>query len=530
MDTYRRRALTVTVAVATVVVVGVMSVAVAQPDGSGSGSGSGNGSGSGSGNGSGSDDGGGGPDVVGPVADAPVPPPIGIESDENDEFGPVIEVESVEIHGNRSTAERIIRRALSVVPGDVVRAGDARLRDARFKLLALGFFRDVTLSMRKGSERGKVVLVVDVVERGTIVLNRLWFGSSASSTAWFGADVGERNLFGTGLAVGGGLVYAGKGGIEGSRAQWAGELRISASALRGTRWGAFASLSALHGSEPYRIAGELDDDDDDNFATFDYRRLGGRVGASYDVTALMRVTAAFRAEVIDADLPVAPTRVDEDGTIVPVDLHLVPDRSRVMTLSVSLDRDTRPDPVLPHDGSRVRVGAELGASMLGGSYDFVTMLASYERWWPLREGRHAVGLKLAGGVIIGEAPRFDRIHLGDVNRMVTPRALGLVVSASGAPSFLGTRRNESPYGEVGGSAVVEYVAKLWRGGKHIYGGDLFIGAGLWTLADRDDYRVRAGAVRDALPLDLVIDAGLRVDTEIGIFELTMANALGRVPL
>jgi hypothetical protein len=31
-----------------------------------------------------------------------------------------------------------------------------------------------------------------------------------------------------------------------------------------------------------------------------------------------------------------------------------------------------------------------------------------------------------------------------------------------------------------------------------------------------------------LPVDLYIDAGVRVDTDLGIFELTVANALGRL--
>jgi hypothetical protein len=531
MEPSARRTLAIVVIAA--VVAGSAAVAGAQGDGTGSGTGSGSGSdtglGSGSDTGSGSDASSGsgpGPEVIDGPVDAP---PIGIES-HDDDFGPLIVIEAIEVSGNRSTAERVILRALPFHVGDALRAADPRLRNARFKLLALGFFRDVTLAMRKGSERGRVILTVEVVERGTLVLNRLWFGSSSSSTYWFGADVGDRNLFGTGLSVGGGFVYASDGGIADDRAQWAGEVRVAQAGLLGTRWGVFGSLSGLHGSEPFRIGGALDDDSDDNFSAFDYRRYAVRAGASYDVTALMRVTAAYRAEVIDADLPVAPTRTEEDGTIVPVDLHLEPGTSRVMTLSVGLDRDTRPDPVLPHDGTRIRVGAELGASMLGGSYDFVTFLASYERWWPMRKGRHAIGLRLAGGVIMGEAPRFDRIHVGDVDRMVTPRALGLVVSAATAPDFLGTRAEDENYGEVGGSAVVEYVFELWRGGNRLYGGDLFLGAGIWSLADREDYLVRAGTVRDNLPLDLVFDAGLRVDTEIGVFELTVANALGRVPL
>ncbi|MBA2542324.1 MAG: hypothetical protein H0V17_21965, partial [Deltaproteobacteria bacterium] len=43
-----------------------------------------------------------------------------------------------------------------------------------------------------------------------------------------------------------------------------------------------------------------------------------------------------------------------------------------------------------------------------------------------------------------------------------------------------------------------------------------------------DLRARDGSIRDALPIDVYADAGIRIDTDIGIFELTLANALGRV--
>src|SRR5262245_5562016 len=128
----------------------------------------------------------------------PVPP----MPEDDPDFGPAILIEEIEVVGNRSTQADVILRALPIQAGDALRAGDKRLRDARYKLLALGFFRDVTLGLRKGSERGRVVLTVTVVERGTIVLNRLWFGTSQTSPYWFGVDVGERNLLGTGLSLG----------------------------------------------------------------------------------------------------------------------------------------------------------------------------------------------------------------------------------------------------------------------------------------------------------------------------------------
>ncbi len=445
------------------------------------------------------------------------------------DFGPPIVIEDIEVVGNRSTLDTVILRALPIRAGDALRASDPRLRDARFKLLALGYFRDVTLALRKGTARDHVVLTVTVVERGTIVLNRLWFGTSVASPWWLGADLGERNLLGTGLAVGAGVVYAGNGDISGSRDQWAGEVRVADPSVRGSRLGWRGSFTWVHGSEPYRVGGASGDDSAEHFRAFSYQRVVARGGATWDATALARVSADLRIEAIDATLPVAPTRTLSDGRVVPVDLSLRPGSSEVVSLALGVDHDTRSDPVLPRTGARFTAQGELGSRLLGGSYDFAALLARYERWWPAG-ARGALGVRLAGGVIIGDAPRFERIHVGDVDRLVTPRALGLVVSAAGSPDLLHSGTGDVSYGEVGGSAIVEYARPLFRRTRTIYGGDVFVGAGLWALATRDDVTLRDVSAWRAAPVDLVVDAGVRLDTEIGIFELTIANALGRVPL
>jgi hypothetical protein len=447
-----------------------------------------------------------------------------------DELGPVLLIERIDIVGNTATQDEIIRRALPIAPGDVLHATDPRLRNARFKVLALGFFRDVKQTMTKGSERGNVIITIDVVERGTFVLNRLWFGSTKASPYWFGTDVGERNLFGLGIAVGGGFVYAAHGSITGTRNQWAGELRLADGSLRGTRWGANGSLTLVHGSDFYRTAGNPDDDDSGNFAGFPYSRFGGRWAATYDITALSRLSIAGRLEAINAELPSAPVRVLPDGRSVNVDLHLEPGDSRVVTAGLGIDRDTRSDPILPHSGGRITAAVELGTSALASDYDFATMFARYEHWWPLRDERHTLGLRLAGGVVIGNAPRFDRIHISDVNRMLTPRALGLVLSSAAPWNIINARDDKPTYGELGGSANLEYAARLFRGTgrRRVYGGDFFAGMGLWGIAELTDVQVRDTSVWNALPIDLYIDAGVRIDTDFGIFELTVANALGRL--
>jgi hypothetical protein len=460
-------------------------------------------------------------------ADVPPPPPEQQPLHEDKEFGPVILIEAIEISGNTATQTEIIRRALPIQPGDILHSSDRRLREVRFKVLALGYFRDVALAMHKGSARGQVVIEIHVVERGTFVLNRLWFGTNSLTPYWVGTDVGDRNLLGLGISVGAGLVYASHGDVKGSRDQWAGELRIADGALQGTRWGANAAMTLVHGSEAYRVAGTSSDTG--NFQAFPYRRFGGRAGVTYDLSALSRVSAGFRLEEVDAQLPVAPTQISPTEEVIGVDLHLRPGESRIATAQLGFDRDTRPDPILPHAGDRITATAEIGTSALGSDYDFATLFGRYEHWWPLNEERHTIGVRLAGGVVIGDAPRFDRIYIADVDPILTPRAMGLVLSNAAPLNILNTRADKPNYGDLGGTAIVEYGMRLFRGGKdRVYGGDVFFGAGLWALAETNDLQVRDTALWSALPVDVIVDAGLRIDTELGIFELTVGNALGRL--
>jgi hypothetical protein len=305
-------------------------------------------------------------------------------------LGPLVTIEDIQLVGNRSTASRVVERALPFRRGDVLRTSDVRLARAHWKLLALGYFRDASISLRKGSARGRVIVTVIVRERGTIALNRLWFGSSEVAPWWLGADLSDRNFAGTGLVLGGAVAYSSPGAIAGARAQWAGELRLGVPAINGGRWGAHLALTGQHGSEPFRVSGPDGSSDPDDLRAFSYRRLGARGGASLMWSTLTSVTADLRVESIDAAVPVAPTRALPDGRITAIDLGLRRGDSRVVSLGLAVSRDTRPDPALPHQGTRAELAAELGTSLLGGSYDF------------------AVAARPLRSVLAGDAPPRDR--------------------------------------------------------------------------------------------------------------------------
>ena len=94
------------------------------------------------------------------------------------EFGPLLLIEAIEVVGNTATRTSDPARA-----ADPARRRAARERQAAARARGSRCSRSASSAtsrsrMRKGSERGQVILEVRVVERGTIVLNRLWFGTS----------------------------------------------------------------------------------------------------------------------------------------------------------------------------------------------------------------------------------------------------------------------------------------------------------------------------------------------------------------
>ncbi len=69
------------------------------------------------------------------------------------------------MRGNTKTSTRVVLRYVPFSPGDVINVESPSVELSRFRLLGTGFFRSVEFSLKKGSARGLVVLVIDVVER-----------------------------------------------------------------------------------------------------------------------------------------------------------------------------------------------------------------------------------------------------------------------------------------------------------------------------------------------------------------------------
>jgi hypothetical protein len=438
-------------------------------------------------------------------------------------FGPRYVIEAVQVRGNRKTETSIIvaeAAALGLVKGAAVDASDPRVEAVRYRLLALGYFLDVRLSVTRGTSRGGVVLVVEVEERGTLVINELFPSHSAATAFWGGADLSETNFLGRGINVGGGFVASTTPTVPGAHAGLGLRLRAVVPPIGGP-YGLSLSVTGLYndGSEFYRLTGADDDPDPRNFVATRVKRAGGVVGIGKDFRSHIHMGLDFREEAVTAELPGGPATL-------PIDYMIIAGSSRVGSATVSLDLDTRSDPILPRSGMRIALSAEVASGAFGSSYNYVKTVVEGSFYRPMPRG-HALGFHLFAGAIAGDAPYFDRFFIGDLNLLLPRRALGINFSTLPSRNLLDTSIAHHRYDQYAARVLVEYAIPIWRRRGFVYGGDAFLGVGLLGVASPGDFIPPGSSGVDALPIDLTGDLGIRLDTYIGIFTVSIANALTR---
>lgn len=112
--------------------------------------------------------------------------------------GQRIFVERIDIEGNATTLDRVIRAQFRTVEGDPFNPRE--IRQASERIRALGFFAMTEVQARDGSARDQVVIDVDVEEQNT---GSLAFGASFSPDAGAGVNVSftESNFLGRGQSI-----------------------------------------------------------------------------------------------------------------------------------------------------------------------------------------------------------------------------------------------------------------------------------------------------------------------------------------
>ena len=402
--------------------------------------------------------------------------------------GPRVFVERIDIEGNQTTLDRVIRRQFDTVEGDPFNPRE--IRNAAERIRALGFFRTADVGTRPGTTGDQVIVDVDVEEQPT---GSLTFGGSFSEENGFAllVNFSERNFLGRGQR----LTFNTEQGDDTSNTS----LSFAEPAFLGRDLEFGISISARETS--------FDE------SSFDTRVISIRPRLSFPLSENGRLTIFYEAasdEISDVDATASPIIQAEAGEEF---------RSAI---GYSYTLDLLRGGLNPDRGVRLTFGQELAG--LGGDVEYIRTTAFAVAQRDIWNEEVTIRAILEGGVINtlggGTSRVTDRFFLssrqlrGFASRGVGPRDLG-----AGQSDVLGGNAYAS----------LRFEADFPLGLPEEYGitGGVFYDMGsLWSL----DNTTGAGAVDDGFELRSAVGFSLLWTTPIGPLRMNFAKALESNPL
>lgn len=257
----------------------------------------------------------------------------------------VVFIRNIEIRGNLRTQDKVIRRELSVYPGDVYDEVAVRLSAARVR--NLGFFSFANAHPRSTPNPDEVDLVLDVEEQSAGSLSATaGFSSVDDLIGIISLQQGNFNLKGVpGDMVGGGQ-------------------KVKVSVTAGTKrndllfsfvepW--FMNRKVSLGFDIFRHERRFLSDD------YDQRSTGAGLSLSKALNSFWRVRTGYtieNTEVFNVDDNVSELIKLEEGSAME------------SALSLSFTRDARNHPLIPTEGSRLRYTGKVAGGPLGFDVDY----------------------------------------------------------------------------------------------------------------------------------------------------------------
>jgi outer membrane protein assembly factor BamA len=419
--------------------------------------------------------------------------------------------------------------------GDVLDVQNPEIELSRYRLLGTGFFASVELSLRRGDRRGTAVLVIDVVERNTIVVQNLWFGIAADEDAagnakplsgFVGLEAAETNLAGTGIALGAGVGLASQ--------QIALRAHVEEPDLAGTGWSALVSLLYVDARDFFGSSGVVYAPvpglpANTDYAPVVYQRYGGTLGTGHSLGPNVQLGLEYHLEQIDAIVPPVASALRGNAR-EPIDFSILPGKSMLSTLRATFVYDTRDLPFLPRRGWLAAAAITAGVPPLGSAYGYARVELSAQRWWEL-PWRHVIRTSVFFGGIAGGAPFFEKFYIGDFTDLIPDRVLDLTPDRRQPPNLLNTDIVDVRFGDFASKIDVEYRVPVYTGKRAIFGVDLFASGGIWGVGSRPDFTDPPSGYGGfhRVPVDITYNLGVRLDTALGGATIALSNLIGLIP-
>ncbi len=262
--------------------------------------------------------------------------------------GPQVYVNRINITGNLKTRDKVIRRELRFVEGDLFSA--AKLKESKRRLRNLTYFKESDLKLAKTDvpDRVNIDTVVEEKPTGTISAG---VGYSTYEKIILTGSVAQTNLFGTGLSA-----------------------RVT-SALS-----AISTLYDIQIVQPYIFDLDLTAglnlfDWTQVFPTYEYRSKGGAIQLYRPITDYTRVGLKYQymtTDVFNISLGADPYIIEQRGT------------TSTSSVTGSLSYITIDDLLNPTKGVVNNYSLEVAGGPFLGDNNFIKAITSYGRYFPFR--------------------------------------------------------------------------------------------------------------------------------------------------
>lgn len=399
--------------------------------------------------------------------------------------GAKVFVERIDIEGNTTTLDQVVRRQFGTAEGDPFNPRE--IRQAAERIRALGYFADATVDAQPGSSPDQVVVKVGVEEKPT---GSLSFGATYGINSGFGLNVGfsESNFLGRGQSVSLNIA-AGKTTTDSS-------VSFVEPALLGRdlklKFGAYYRTSAQ------------------TFAKYDTNAIAISAGLEFPVSISGRMDVHFRAfrdEVLNVSTDSSDI-LKAEGALGGLNGGL---------LGYTYSFDNRINGLNPKGGMLLRFGQDFAG--IGGDIKYIQTNALALAETKILNEDVTVRAILEGGMINS---------VGGYTTRVTDRFFGNSKIRGFEQNGIGPRDNNAVNTDaLGGNlfAVARLEAEFPLGLPEEYGitGGVFLDAGsVWSL---DNTAGTGGAVDDSAKLRSAVGFSVFWNTPIGPLRFNFSKAL-----
>lgn len=309
----------------------------------------------------------------------------------------------ISITGNNITRDKVIRRQLEVIEGDLY--SSSKLKASYFNLSRLRYFEEVDFQTQKGPDPNRVDVNVRVKEKNTGMF-MIGAGYSASDQAVVVAQISQQNLWGRGQIM---------------------SLRASL--------GSTSSNYELSFTEPWLFDMPLWSKFDiwkykKNYDSYTWDSRGAGFTFSYPIWKKISGSIGYKItadDIQDINLSTAPMYIIAQGG-----------QTTTSAATLGLGHDTTDDYIFPSRGSKANVFIQQAGGLLGGYNNFTKTGGSAAAFYqlPLQMvlgARGRIGLiKAHDGKPV---PIFERYVLGGLNTIRGLQFLG--ISGTGTSDALG---------------------------------------------------------------------------------------------